>query len=60
MVKLIVSTLGIALLSSPIIAAGAFDIGVTLAYLDVKIGKDIAIISTVIFLLTVLFKGAVR
>lgn len=60
MVKLVISAAGIALLSNATMATMAFDIGIILAYLDVKIGKDIAIISTTVFLLTVLFKGAVR
>ena len=60
MFKVVLSATGIVLLSSPIMAAMAFDIGIILDNLGVKIGKDISIISVTVFMLVTLIKGMIR
>lgn len=60
MLKIVLSTTGILLLSSPVMTAMAFDVGVILNNLGVKIGKDISIISITVFLLVTLAKGMIR
>ena len=47
-------------LSSPIMSAMAFDIGIILDNLGVKIGKDISITSVTVFMLVTLIKGMIR
>lgn len=60
MLKVVLSATGIMLLSSPIMAAMTFDIGIILDNLGVKIGKDISIISVTVFMLVTLIKGMIR
>ena len=60
MLNTILSAVGIALLSNPIMAAMTFDVGVILDNLGVKIGKDISIISVTIFGIVTLIKGMLR
>ena len=60
MFKVVLSATGIMLLSSPIMSAMAFDIGIILDNLGVKIGKDISIISVTVFMLVTLIKGMIR
>ena len=60
MLKVIFGATGIILLSNPILAAIAFDTGLIMHTLGVKIGKDVCVISTTIFVLVTIAKGVTR